>query len=159
MDESKVAEQPELISRSARRRAPTVTFVGESAEGWAYTVYKAFRPALDIALTTRLEKVKLSDGTRATRKTQLWTEGDPPAYAFRVTDCLGSREVVDGTVALNCRLLVVVLAEPDVIEGRRIRPGFVRFRMLEWDVDRYVERFVRQVSQAEFVDILRTGRL
>lgn len=150
---------PVVTARNARRRSPTVKFVGGAVEGWAYAVYWGFRAALDLALTTRIEKVKLDDGTEIKRKVQTWTEGNPPAYAFRTTDCLCSREMVAGTAALNCRLLSVIDAEPDVVEKHQIRAGFVRFRLLEWDCDRYVERFVRQVSQAEFVDILRTGRL
>lgn len=158
-------ESSAVVERNSRRRSPTVEFGADGfAVGWAYRVGRAFRSALDIALTTRIEKAKLPDGREIRKKVQVWTEGDPPAYAFRATDCLGSRDVMDGTTELNCRLLVVTDALPDVLDGRKIQPGTVRFRLLEWesggdDQGRYVERAVRSVSQAGFADILRTGRL
>lgn len=42
--------------QSRRNQNPTILFVNGHAEGWAFHVPEAFRPALDIALSTLLDK-------------------------------------------------------------------------------------------------------
>lgn len=135
------------VARNTKRREPSIEF-GEDGcvAGWAYLVREAFRPALDIVFTRR-------------KKAELWTEGDPPAYGFRAADCLPSRAVVAGTEHLNCRLLVVIDAEPDSLAAGAVVAGWVMFRLLEWDGAAYVERCVRRVSQREFAAIAASGEL
>lgn len=152
---------PKPLERNTKRRKPEVTFGNDGyAEGWAYMVPKAFRPALDIVFSERVKNITAPDGTKIKRRYQEWTEGDPPAFAFRETDSLGSREVVSGTRTLNRFLAQITQASPDKIEQKLIKPGMVGFRFFEWiegEPGSYVEQGFYICTQAAFVAFLRSG--
>lgn len=166
-------EAPAAKPRNARRRMPTIAWDDAGyATGWAYRIHRAFRPALDIAYTERVEKVTLGDGQVQRRKVSVWTEGDPPACAFCSTDLISSWALIRVRYGygrskhyrgrygcISRRLLQVFDSLADRVEKRHIVPGFVAFRFYEWDGSRYVEQFQRRVSQTGFVEILRSGRL
>lgn len=70
--------------RTTRTEHIDVTFDENGhAEGWAFLVKKAFRPALDIKITEIVKNKK---------KTQTWTRGIPPVFSFDVGDTLFSRD-------------------------------------------------------------------
>lgn len=154
---------PKPTERNTKRRVPEVTFDHEGcAVGWAFQVPKAFRPALDIVFSERVKTVTDADGEKVKRRYQEWTEGDPPAYAFRETDSLGSREVVPGTKTLNRFLAQITQSVPDKVEQKLIHPGSVGFRLFEWqagEAGAYVEDGFYICTQAAFVEFLRSGVL
>jgi hypothetical protein len=152
---------PKPTERNAKRRSPQITF-GEDgcAQGWAYLVPRAFRPALDIVFSERVKTVTSADGEKVKRRHQEWTEGDPPAFAFRETDSLGSSEMVSGTTTRNRFLAQITQAAPDKVEQKRIHPGSVGFRLFECQAgepDSYVEKGFYICTQAAFVEFLRSG--
>lgn len=152
---------PKPLERNAKRRKPQVSFDAEGcAEGWAYVVRKAFRPAMDIVFSERVRTEKAPDGAKVKRRFQEWTEGDPPMYAFRETDALTSREVIRGS--LNRFIAQITQAAPDALDGRAIKPGSVGFRFFEWidgEPGSYVEQGFYICTQAAFVEFLRSGVL
>lgn len=152
---------PKPIERNTRRRAPQVVF-GEDGcvDGWAYLVPRAFRPALDIVFSERIKLITDADGNKVKRRCQEWTEGDPPAFAFRGTDSLGSREMVAGMKTLNRYLAQVTQASPDKVEQKLMQPGSVGFRLFEWQTGEpgsYAEEGFYICTQAAFVEFLRSG--
>lgn len=159
---------PASRGRNLRRRAPTLFFDAAGyVEGWAFLVHSAFRPALDIAYTSRIQTEKAQDGQPVKRRTQAWTEGNPPSYAFLPTDLLPSREIVAGFIPprpdaapLSRWIAQVAHATPDTREGKIILPGSVDFRLFEWQggqSGRYVKVAWHSCPQADFVNFLRTG--
>ena len=152
---------PKPTERNTKRRAPEVTFDDEgSAVGWAFLVPKAFRPALDIVFSERVKTITNADGEKVKRRYQEWTEGAPPAFAFRENDLLGSREMIPGTKELNRFLAKITQASPDKIEQKLIQPGSVGFKFFEWqpgEPGSYVEEGFYICTQATFVEFLRSG--
>ena len=157
MEESDTESEP--TERNAKRRAQQIMFDEDGyADGWVYRVPKAFRPALDVILSTRVRAKTLSNGTKIKQTYQEWTEGDPPLYAFREFDSLTSREVAYGTT--NRFVAQIGHSEPDMAQQRAIVPGSVRFRLLEWignESGSYSEIGWYSCSQSEFVNFLKSG--
>lgn len=152
---------PKPIERNTKRRAPQISFAEDGyADGWAYLVPKAFRPALDIVFSERVKNVIDAEGKKVKRRYQEWTEGDPPAFALRQTDTLGSREMVLGTTTRNRFLAQITQSVPDKVEQKLIHPGSVGFRFFQWQAGEpgsYVEMGFYICTQAAFVEFLRSG--
>jgi hypothetical protein len=56
LDHSQIVDADHRSARNHRNRNPSVRFVDGYAEGWAFLVHEAFRPALDITLSTLIDK-------------------------------------------------------------------------------------------------------
>ena len=79
------------MSRARRTETLNADFVDGHARDWAFGVHEAFRAPLDISLDTRMDRAanealakqlgrRLMPGERVMRT--VWTQGNPPAYAF-----------------------------------------------------------------------------
>lgn len=173
-------DEQQLLRQSAqhgkRRHPPHVVFDDTGhVPGWAYLVPDAFRPALDVLFTTSTHTAAGLDGKKRRYISQRWTEGNPPAYAFRDHDCIRSRAIVSNLTPspdappdaqpLSVRIIQITQASPDKIVAREISPGTVYFRLFEWQNDEENGRsHYRQLdwyacSQEDFVALLRTGEL
>jgi hypothetical protein len=108
--------------------------------GWAYAIHihKAMWPVLDIIARYRGQRL-------------IWTQGDPPKYAFKEGDLIHAR---DGWHAVQV-IKILGQDELEFILFRRI-PRTRRSQNLR---SSYKELEKRVCSQAEFVRYLRHGEL
>lgn len=134
-------------------------------KGWVFDVPPAFRAALDIELSTlvdrqRTKQARARDPKAAPVLRRAWTRGVPPRLAFERGHVLYERggPVVEGGrdwLRGVRRLVQVRDAQPDTLE----RDGWVLFEL--WPVERSElgESSLHRCSQAAFEAFLRDGVL
>jgi hypothetical protein len=163
------------------------------AKDWAFDVSEAFRSSLDIAYMRRADKVanaalkaELGRSLEAHEKTwrQVWTQGDPPAYAFAEGDVFydppGVRAMAwRDALKVLCRTVEVLSAKPDPgalapeisdddeasSDGAEEAPneepsggsGWVRYRIRYYEAGTVTRQDTGNLRQCEFAAFLRTG--
>ena len=109
------------MSRARRTETLNAEFVDGYAQGWCFGVHEAFRAPLDISLDTRMDRAANQElaerlgrkPTAAERITRtVYTQGNPPAYAFSRGQLMHEPAIVHALPRL-CRSVMVLDAQPD----------------------------------------------
>lgn len=115
------------MSRARRTESLNADFVDGYAHAWAFGVHEAFRAPLDISLDTRIDReanAALAErlGRKPTAAERIvrtvWTQGNPPAYAFSRGQLMHEPAVVhtlpwEEALPLLQRSVLVLDAQPD----------------------------------------------
>lgn len=115
------------MSRARRTETLNADFVDGYARAWAFGVHEAFRAPLDISLDTRMDReanAALAErlGRKPTAAERIvrtvWTQGNPPAYAFSRGQLMHEPAVVhtlpwEEALPLLQRSVLVLDAQPD----------------------------------------------
>ncbi len=154
-------DQDNTASRGRRTTEIGIVFAtkakGECAERWVFGVPVVFLAALDIRLTSRVN--------RYTRKPeQVWTRGEPPLFSFAAGDVFyepgHARELVwSEAVAVMSRHVQILEATTDARGPERNTDGQVRFRVDFYAKGRKTGESVHTLTQSQFAEFLRTGEL
>lgn len=170
-----------------------IEFENGIAKDWAFGVPESFRPALDIAYMQRADKeanaalkAELGRSLDAAERTwkMVWTQGDPPAYAFGEGDIfydpagVRAMEWADALPILR-RTVQIIHASPDPdalphktsdedgdqpeateepeTPGTGGGSGWVKYRVFYYEAGEIVRQEVEDLRQRDFAELLRTG--
>jgi hypothetical protein len=147
-----------------------IEFVGGRADGWVFGVTEPFRDQLDIKYSElvdrkkshklREQKLKNDDGSLPTVYRKAWTQGMQPLFSFDIGHVFYDPPSARGMVWADA--LGVLRREVQVTEARYDElpgSGWVKVRVRYFDDGKVVETMNRNMSQGEFVTLLRTGYL
>lgn len=147
-----------------RRRTKNISIEfddNDNAVGWVFDVNKAFRQALDILFTERVEKAKQLDGTTKKIKKNVWTQGNPPLYSFDIGDVFykphGPRSM-DWSEALKILQYSIQVNDSksdDMTSDGQIVDGYVKYTLNKYEDGRIVKTLEHTVSQNKFVLMLK----
>jgi hypothetical protein len=162
---------PKPAKSRARRRRRTED-LGDGFDhhgcprGWVFNVIPAFRAALDIRRTERVDRERTKraravDPKAAAIMRRVWTRGVPPALAFErghvIYDHNGTAAEGGPSWLRGVRRIVQVReAQPDV---PGIGGGWVKFELWPVEANKLGESSLHLCWQAEFVAFLRSGVL
>ncbi len=180
------------MSRKRRNETLSVYFVDRCADGWAFVVGDCFRMQLDIRLDERIDTAaskakqdrlgrKLEPSEKVKRR--VWTQGDPPAYAFDRGHLF--HEVKETQEGIRRSILVLrsrpdpgALVETQVIDESGIEAtvvvdaksdsvaaGFVDYEVISYkngvlitDETGLTIKEQSSLTQASFAELLRIGK-
>lgn len=162
------------MAKQKRSEEVSVDWANGYAAGWKMAVPPCFREALDIRWSPRVKDVLGADGKPVMgedgkpqrEEVSVLTEGVPPLYSFQPGYTLyDTRAAYEGCWGDSLRKigfgLVVESARPDTWAEDAKADGLVTFQVWRPKRDRSgLARGEEQtVSQAAFVEILRSGKL
>lgn len=174
--------------RRKRTEDIRLTFDDGYAATWVFGVHTALRESLDIRYDQLVDREATAAKKETLGRPLLdsekiyryaWTQGQPPAYGFRAGAIFYDPPVVSelewaAALPLLRRSLQIIKATPDanaltlelagsdsegVIDASMAPMGTVAFTLFEYSDGTIAKTETHEVTQREFVNILRTGIL